>query len=64
MKFRQHSQNPQQVPMGQAIIPLLVGVMLGVLPSIITITQKSVTGNTTGGGRIGGSGLISQFGSK
>jgi intracellular multiplication protein IcmD len=63
MKFRQHSQNPQQVPMGQAIIPLLVGIMLGILPTIITISQKTVTGTSTGA-KVGGSGLLSQFGGK
>lgn len=61
MKFRQHSQNPQQVPMGQAIIPLIVGIMLGILPTIIKISQNTLTG-TSSGVQIGGSGLKSQFG--
>ena len=63
LKLRQHSQNPQQVPLSQAIIPLIVGIFLGVLPTVITLSQKSFTGKGSGSS-IGGSATATLFGGK
>lgn len=50
-KFKQHKDNPTQVPMGTPITMLLVGVALIFLPNIIQPAGTSIFGSgaTTGG---------------
>ena len=50
-KFKQHKDNPQQVPMGTPIAMLLVGIALIFLPNIIAPAGSSIFGSnaTTGG---------------
>ncbi len=51
-KFKQHKDNPQQVPMGTPITILLVGVALIFMPSIIKPIGNSIFGSD--GGTMGG----------
>ncbi len=62
-KFKQHKDNPQQVPMGTPITLLLVGVALIFLPSIIKPAGESIFGGDVKSGGISGSGFESSVGS-
>lgn len=63
-KFKQHKDNPQQVPMGTPITILLVGVALIFLPSIIQPAGQSLFGEEAALGGIEGSGFESIKSSK
>ncbi|MDR1057208.1 MAG: type IV secretion protein IcmD [Coxiellaceae bacterium] len=56
-KFKQHKDNPQQVPMGTPITMLLVGVALIFLPNIIQPAGTSIFGNNASTGGFSGSGV-------
>ncbi len=43
-KFKQHKDNPQQIPMGIPITILSVGILLIFLPSIIAPTGETIFG--------------------
>lgn len=58
-KFKQHKDNPQQVPMGTPITMLLVGIALIFLPSIIKPAGESIFGSDAKSGGITGSGFDS-----
>jgi len=54
-KFKQHKDNPQQVPMGTPIALLAIGVVLVFLPSLFAPAGQTVFGNDqTAGGFTGG----------
>lgn len=44
MKWRMHSQNPQQVPLSHGLTSLLIGLCLGVTPALIKVGQNSLLG--------------------
>jgi intracellular multiplication protein IcmD len=54
-KFKQHKDNPQQIPMGTPIAMLLVGVALIFLPNVISPAGKSIFGNNATAGGFNGS---------
>jgi intracellular multiplication protein IcmD len=58
-KFKQHKDNPQQVPMGTPIAMLLVGVSLIFLPSIILPAGASIFGSDVQAGGFSGTGIAS-----
>ena len=51
-KFKQHKDNPTQIPMGTPIAMLVIGIALIFLPSFIEPAQKTIFGE--GGGIAGG----------
>jgi intracellular multiplication protein IcmD len=56
-KFKQHKDNPTQIPMGTPIAMLVIGIALIFLPSFIEPAQKTIfgtSGGTPGGFRGGG----------
>lgn len=55
-KFKQHRDNPQQVPIGTPFTLLGIGVLLIFLPNLITQSGDTVfsSGTTTGGASGGG----------
>lgn len=55
-KFKQHKDNPTQIPMGTPIAFLLIGIVLVFLPSIINITGHTLTSSPIQGG-FGGEGI-------
>ncbi len=63
-KFKQHKDNPQQVPMGTPITMLLVGVVLIFLPNIIAPAGASIFGKEAKTGGITGSGFNEAPGAK
>jgi intracellular multiplication protein IcmD len=63
-KFKQHKDNPQQVPMGTPITMLLVGVVLIFLPNIIAPAGSSIFGKEAKTGGITGSGFNEAPGAK
>lgn len=44
MKFRQHSDNPNAVPISQPIVRLVVASMLIALPAVLGVTMGSLLG--------------------
>ncbi len=56
-KFKQHKDNPQQIPMGTPITMLLVGVALIFLPNIIAPAGASIFGSSAKQGGFAGEGL-------
>ncbi len=62
-KFKQHKDNPQQVPMGTPITILLVGVSLIFMPSIIKPVGSSIFGDNQTMGGFTGEGVSSVSGS-
>ncbi len=44
-KFQQHRNNPTQHTVWHAIAPILIGVALGILPHLLTTTNKAVFGS-------------------
>lgn len=46
-KFKQHRDNPQQVPLGQPLSLLAISVMLLWLPFLLQSAGATLTGNTT-----------------
>ncbi len=54
MKFKQHSNNPQQIPASQALIPLLIGAALIMYPSLISTTAKMIMGKSASVTKLGG----------
>ena len=54
-KFKQHKDNPTQIPMGTPMAMLIIGVCLIFLPSFIAPAGTSIFGGTaTAGGFTGG----------
>ena len=51
-KFKQHKDNPTQIPMGTPIAMLVIGIALIFLPSFIEPAQKTLFGES--GGTAGG----------
>ncbi len=51
-KFKQHKDNPTQIPMGTPIAMLVIGIALIFLPSFIAPAGTTIFG--TGGGKAGG----------
>ena len=56
-KFKQHKDNPQQVPMGTPITMLLVGIALIFLPNLIAPAGKSIFGEEAQTGGFTGEGI-------
>ena len=56
-KFKQHKDNPQQVPMGTPITMLLVGIALIFLPNFIKPAGESIFGKDVQGGGFAGEGV-------
>lgn len=56
-KFKQHKDNPQQVPMGTPITMLLVGIVLIFLPNIIQPAGTSIFGAGAAAGGFTGNGI-------
>ena len=46
-KFKQHKDNPTQIPMGTPVALLMIAVCLVFLPYIITASGKTFTGDAT-----------------
>ncbi len=53
MKFKQHKDNPTQIPIGTPIALIFIGAALLFLPSILSVTGNTMFG--TGGGSTAGS---------
>ncbi len=58
-KFKQHMDNPQQIPMGTPITILGVGILLIFFPSIITPAGETIFGSTKATGGFTGEGISS-----
>ena len=56
-KFKQHKDNPQQVPMGTPITLLLIGAALIFVPNIIKPAGESIFGGDAKVGGTGGQGF-------
>jgi intracellular multiplication protein IcmD len=62
LKFKQHKENPQQVPLGTPFMLLFIGIALVYLPSMVKSTGATVFGTSAepgsaeGGDIFGGSG--------
>ena len=56
-KFKQHKDNPQQVPMGIPMAMLTIGVCLIFLPSFIAPAGSSIFGGTATAGGFSGGGV-------
>lgn len=63
MKFKQHSNNPQQIPITHAVIPLLIGASLIMYPMLITTATKAILGDTTNVTKLGGNEINTLIGS-
>lgn len=63
-KFKQHKDNPQQVPMGTPITMLLIGIALIFLPNIIMPAGTSIFGSGATAGGFTGSGVQAIPGAK
>ena len=57
MKFKQHKDNPTQIPVGTPIALLFIGAGLLFLPSILDVTSVTMFG-TTGGSVAGPTGIV------
>lgn len=56
-KFKQHKDNPQQVPMGTPVALLAIGVVLVFLPSLFGPAAQTVFGDEATAGGFGGEGV-------
>jgi len=58
-KFKQHKDNPTQIPMGTPIAMLVIGIALIFLPSFIAPAQKTIfgTSDSSGAGGFTGKGV-------
>ena len=52
MKFKQHKDNPTQIPVGTPVAMLFIAAALLFLPSILTVTSITMFGS--GGGSVAG----------
>lgn len=57
-KFKQHKENPTQIPLSQPVVFLLVGVCLMFAPSIFSVGGATLFGSSATKGGVGG---ISSF---
>ena len=57
MKFKQHKDNPTQIPIGTPIALVFISAALLFLPSILSVTGNNMFG-TSGGSTAGPSGTI------
>ncbi len=48
MKFKQHKDNPTQIPIGTPIALIFIGAALLFLPSILSVTGNTMFGSTGG----------------
>lgn len=55
-KFKQHKDNPQQIPLGQPIAMLVIGAFLVFMPSLIGPAGASLFGGSAHAGGFTGSG--------
>ncbi|OGT51648.1 MAG: hypothetical protein A3E84_03760 [Gammaproteobacteria bacterium RIFCSPHIGHO2_12_FULL_42_13] len=56
MKFKQHKDNPQQIPIGQPIALIFIAAALMFLPTLYNVAGKSLFGDMeTGKGTLSGS---------
>lgn len=55
-KFKQHKDNPTQIPMGTPIAMLIIGIALLFMPSIITTGSQTIFGGSATPGGFSGSG--------
>jgi intracellular multiplication protein IcmD len=53
MKFKQHKDNPTQVPVGTPVSMVFIGASLLFFPTILTIAGNSIFGTTTTAGPTG-----------
>ena len=53
MKFKQHKDNPTQVPIGGPLSLLFIGAALLFFPSVLSLAGQSVFGTTTTAGASG-----------
>lgn len=60
LKFKAHKDNPQQIPIGTPIALLFVGAALIFLPSVFSVTGKTIFGKGTPGGVSGAAITISK----
>lgn len=56
-KFKQHKDNPQQIPLGTPIAMLVIGAFLVFLPSLIGPAGTSIFGGSATAGGFTGSGI-------
>jgi len=59
-KFKQHKDNPTQIPMGTPIAMLILGIVLIFMPTIINTAKETIFGSqaTPGGFKGGGASAI------
>src|SRR3989338_3338628 len=55
MKFKQHKDNPQQIPIGQPIALIFIAAALMFLPTLYNVAGKSLFGSAEGKGTLSGS---------
>ena len=60
-KFKQHKDNPQQVPMGTPITILLIGAALIFVPNIIKPAGQSIFGGEATTGGTDGAGFVKKI---
>ena len=60
LKFRQHTLNAQQVPVGHAIAPIVISICLAIFPTLMPSLNKSLSG-ASNSSKIGGKGMIGNF---
>jgi len=61
-KFKQHKDNPTQIPMGTPIAMLILGIVLIFMPSIITTGSQTIFGGSAQPGGFSGEGATSVSG--
>jgi intracellular multiplication protein IcmD len=61
-KFKQHKDNPTQIPMGTPIAMLILGIALLFMPSIITTGSQTIFGGSATAGGFSGEGATSVSG--
>ncbi|OGT51647.1 MAG: hypothetical protein A3E84_03755 [Gammaproteobacteria bacterium RIFCSPHIGHO2_12_FULL_42_13] len=54
MKFKQHKDNPQQIPIGQPIALIFIAAALMFLPTLYSVAGKSLFGTAEGKGALSG----------
>ena len=60
-KFKQHKDNPTQIPMGTPLAMVVIGAMLVFLPSILKPAGKTMFGESATYGGFKGAGITSEF---
>jgi len=55
-KFKQHKDNPTQIPMGTPIAMLIIGIALLFMPSIISTGSQTIFGGSATAGGFSGTG--------